>query len=100
MQQVDVIIAPSLQVMAPDIGSSTAHLNGTEVDLIDNFIRFTGPSNLPGLPALNVPVGLEDDLPVGLQIIGRAFDEATVLRVGSYPEQTDLMQGRRASVGA
>ena len=43
---------------------------------------------------------LEDDLPVGLQIIGRAFDEATVLRVGSYIEQTDPMQGRRASVGA
>src|SRR5690625_2678893 len=100
MQQVDVIIAPSLPVMAPDIGSSTANLNGTEVDLIDNFIRFTGPSNLTGLPALNVPVGLEDDLPVGLQIIGRAFDEATVLRVGSYIEQTDPMQGRRASVGA
>ena len=100
MQQVDVIIAPTLPVMAPDIGSSTANLNGTEVDLIDNFIRFTGPSNLTGLPALNVPVGLEDGLPVGLQIIGRAFDEATVLRVGSHIEQADPMQGRRAPVGA
>src|SRR5699024_11920482 len=99
MQQVDVIIAPSLPVMAPDIGSSTANLNGTEVDLIDNFIRFTGPSNLTGLPALNVPVGLEDDLPVGLQIIGRAFDVATVIQVGSNIVVNNTIQYRRASVG-
>src|SRR5699024_10372962 len=76
MQQVDLITAPSSAVMAPAIGSSTAVLTGTEVGLIDNFIRFAGGSDLPGLLALNVPVGLEDDLPGGLQSIGRAFDEA------------------------
>lgn len=100
LQDVDVIIAPTLPVMAPDIGSPVANLNGTEVDLIDNFIRFTGPSNLTGLPALTVPVGLSDDLPVGLQIIGRAFDEATVLKVGSQIEASNPMEGRRAPIGA
>ena len=86
--------------MAPDIGSAVAKLNGRDVDLIDNFIRFTGPSNLTGLPALTVPVGLNEGLPVGLQIIGRAFDEATVLKVGSQIEATDPMEGRRAPIGA
>ncbi|MGP6175280.1 amidase [Corynebacterium sp. A21] len=100
LQDVDVIIAPTLPVMAPDIGSPVADLNGTAVDLIDSFIRFTGPSNLTGLPALTVPVGLNDGLPVGLQIIGRAFDEATVLKVGSQIEAGNPMEGRRAPIGA
>ena len=100
LQDVDVIIAPTLPVMAPDIGSPTAKLNGQDVDLIDNFIRFTGPSNLTGLPAMTVPVGLTDGLPIGLQIIGRAFDEARVLKVGSIIEATNPMEGRRAPVGA
>lgn len=100
LNDVDVIIAPTLPGMAPDIGSQFTQVNGKNVDLIDNFIRFTGPSNLTGLPALTVPVGLNDGLPVGLQIIGRAFDEATVLGVGSQIEAANPMEGRRAPVGA
>src|SRR5699024_10051161 len=57
MQQVDVIIAPSLPVMAPDIGSSTSNLYVSEMDLIHNFIRFTEPNNIIVLPDLNIPVG-------------------------------------------
>jgi len=47
---------------------------------------FTVPADLAGLPAISVPAGLSDGLPLGLQIIGRAFDEATVLRVGHVLE--------------
>lgn len=95
---VDVLIAPTLPVMPPNIGDSEADLNGTKVDLIDNFIRFTGPSNLTGLPALSVPAGFNGHLPVGLQIIGRAFDEATVLNVGRAVEQTRPLGDRRPPV--
>lgn len=100
LEGVDVIIAPTLPVLPTDIGAEHALINGKEVDPIDNIIRFTGPSNLTGLPALTLPVGLADGLPVGLQIIGRAFDEATVLKVASQIEAADLMEGQRASVGA
>lgn len=100
LDEVDVLIAPTLPVLPPDIGSAVANLNGQEVDLIDNFIRFTGPGNLTGLPALTVPVGVEEGLPVGLQIMGKAFDESTVLRVGAHIEETNPMQGQRAAVGA
>lgn len=100
LQDVDIIIAPTLPVMPPDIGSSVADLNGQEVDLIDNFIRFTGPSNLTGLPALTVPAGLNDGLPVGMQLIGRAFDEETLFRVAAQVESSDPMEGRRAPTGA
>lgn len=96
LEGVDVIIAPTLPVMAPEIGSEVADLNGSPVDLVQAFIRFTGPSNLTGLPALTVPAGLNGDLPVGMQIIGKAFDESTVLRTGSYVEQLNPLAGRRA----
>lgn len=98
LSEVDVLIAPTLPVMAPDIGSSEADLNGTKVDLIDSFIRFTGPSNLTGLPAMSVPVGFNGDLPVGLQIIGRAFDERTVLNVGKAIEAGGPMGDRTPPV--
>jgi aspartyl-tRNA(Asn)/glutamyl-tRNA(Gln) amidotransferase subunit A len=46
------------------------------------------PVNLAGLPGLSVPAGVSSEgLPLGLQVIGRAFDEATVLRVGRALEQ-------------
>lgn len=98
LSEVDVIITPTLPVIAPDIGNPEADLNGRKVDLIDNFIRFTGPSNLTGLPALSVPAGLNSGLPVGLQIIGRAFDEGTVLNVGSAVEAGQPMGTNRPSV--
>ncbi len=55
---------------------------------------FTVPANLAGLPAISVPAGLSGDgLPLGLQLIGRAFDEETVLRVaavvGRAPPRSD-----------
>lgn len=100
LREVDVIIAPTLPVMAPDIGSAMADLNDVQVDLVDNFIRYTGPSNLTGLPALTLPAGLKDGLPVGLQLIGGAFEEETLFNVAARIEATDPMQGQRAPVGA
>ncbi|GKV66073.1 MULTISPECIES: amidase [unclassified Sporosarcina] len=95
-QKVDVLIAPTLPVVASTIGDDTVDLNGKQVDLIDNIIRFTGPSNLTGLPALSVPGGLKGNLPVGVQIIGPAFSEALLLDVGYAIEQTNPMKGRTA----
>ena len=49
---------------------------------------FTVPTSLAGLPGLSVPAGLSaDGLPLGLQVIGRAWDEATVFRVGKALEE-------------
>lgn len=79
--EIDVLITPTLPVLPPDIGSSVAKLNGEEVDLLNHIIRFTGPSNLTGLPALSIPCGLVEGQPVGLQIIGPAFQEQKVFDI-------------------
>ncbi len=48
---------------------------------------FAVPASLAGLPGISVPAGLSADrLPLGLQLVGRAFDEATVLRAGAALE--------------
>jgi Asp-tRNA(Asn)/Glu-tRNA(Gln) amidotransferase A subunit family amidase len=53
--------------------------------------RLTSPANAAGLPALAIPCGFAaDGLPISLQLIGRPFDEATILRLGqAYQHQTD-----------
>jgi aspartyl-tRNA(Asn)/glutamyl-tRNA(Gln) amidotransferase subunit A len=76
-KQVDCLLAPT----AP----SAAFAIGEKSDPIDMYLNdlFTVAADLAGLPAISVPAGLSaDGLPLGLQVIGRAFDEATVLRVG------------------
>ncbi len=82
LENVDVLITPTLPFIPPNIGDDTVNINGKKVDFIENCIRFTGPSNLTGLPAMTVPAGVAEKMPVGLQIIGRAFDEARLLNVG------------------
>jgi aspartyl-tRNA(Asn)/glutamyl-tRNA(Gln) amidotransferase subunit A len=52
------------------------------------FSRLTRPFNGLGLPVLALPCGLSaDGLPLGLQIVGRPFDEATIFRLGLAVEQ-------------
>lgn len=94
-EQVDILMMPTLPVLPNDIGDDWADLNGKKVDLIDNIIRFTGPGNLTGLPALSVPCGFSQGLPVGLQFMGPAFGEAAILNAGFALEQTNPMKNRK-----
>jgi aspartyl-tRNA(Asn)/glutamyl-tRNA(Gln) amidotransferase subunit A len=80
---VDAILAPTAPSAAFAIGENSD-------DPIAMYLNdvFTVPVNLAGLPGLSVPAGLSSEgLPLGLQVIGRAFDEATVLRVGEVLER-------------
>ncbi|WP_321291539.1 amidase family protein, partial [Alcaligenes phenolicus] len=85
----------TLPCQVPDIGVDTVNINGKTLDFIDEGIRFTGPSNLTGLPAVTVPAGISNGMPVGLQIIGPAFEEARILNVAYAVESMKPLAGHQ-----
>jgi aspartyl-tRNA(Asn)/glutamyl-tRNA(Gln) amidotransferase subunit A len=89
---VDAVIAPVSPIPAPTIAESDVG-NSPEADaVLPRLTRFTRPVNYLGLPALSIPSGFTNSgLPVGLQLIGRSFDEATLLRIGAaFQRATDF----------
>jgi len=74
----DVLITPTVQVLPPKIEENSVSVAARASSLLG---RFTGPLNLTGLPGITIPCGsTPDGAPVGLQLIGRADDEASVFR--------------------
>jgi aspartyl-tRNA(Asn)/glutamyl-tRNA(Gln) amidotransferase subunit A len=89
---VDAVIAPVAPTAAPTIvESDVGNTPGAEA-MIQRLTRFTRPVNYLGLPSLAIPCGFtRGGLPVGLQLIGRSFDEATLLRIGAaFQRATDF----------
>ncbi|MBF6633675.1 MAG: Asp-tRNA(Asn)/Glu-tRNA(Gln) amidotransferase GatCAB subunit A, partial [Planococcus sp. (in: Bacteria)] len=99
-EKVDVLITPTLPFLSPPIGDSTVDINGQALSFLDEVIRFTGPGNLTGLPALSIPCGVREGLPVGLQIMGPAFQEEKVLNVAYAIEKLELMKGHKPDLTA
>ncbi len=82
----DVIIGPTAPTAAFAIGQNI----NDPLTMYANDI-LTIPINLAGVPAISVPCGFDGGLPLGLQIIGKHFDEETIYRVAyAYEEQTDF----------
>jgi len=94
----DVLVAPTSHRAAPTIATFTAPITSTREAAARFFTRrsFTTPAALAGTPALAVPCGFgASGLPLSLQIIGRRFEDATVLRVGhAYEQSTDWHRRR------
>ncbi len=88
LESVDVLVTPTTPITAARIGEDTIAYGGSEESVLAAMIRCTAPFNATHLPALSLPCGFtRAGLPVGMQIAGRPFDEATVLRVGHAYEQ-------------
>ena len=82
-EEVDFIVTPTSPTTAFKLGEKTA-------DPIKMYLSdiFTIAVNLAGLPAISIPCGFDEKgLPIGLQIIGKAFDEATILNVANVLEK-------------
>jgi aspartyl-tRNA(Asn)/glutamyl-tRNA(Gln) amidotransferase subunit A len=90
-QDVDAIVAPAVPVPAPLIGAESVQIDGKQTGVRPAIVGHSRPANFTGLPAISVPCGFtRDGLPVGLQLIGRAFDEGTLLRIAfSYERAND-----------
>ncbi len=88
----DAVLAPVAPVPAPTIAESdVGNSDGAEA-VIQRLTRFTRPVNYLGLPSLSIPAGFaKSGLPVGMQLIGRSFDEAMLLRIGAaFQRVTDF----------
>jgi aspartyl-tRNA(Asn)/glutamyl-tRNA(Gln) amidotransferase subunit A len=97
-ERVDLLLAPTTPSAAFALGEKMD-------DPIAMYLNdvFTVPASLAGLPAISVPAGLTDDgLPLGLQLIGRPFDEETVLQAAGFLEEAagfKAVPGLRAAAG-
>jgi aspartyl-tRNA(Asn)/glutamyl-tRNA(Gln) amidotransferase subunit A len=81
---VDAVLAPVAPIAAPTIAESDVGNSPDAEAVIQRLTRFTRPVNYLGLPSLSIPSGFTTaGLPVGMQLIGRSFDEAMLLRIGA-----------------
>lgn len=104
LKKLDVLITPTLACPAFEIGKSLITNEETgETDIIINGKKvnstgwlYTYPFNLSGHPAVSVPCGFsKDGLPIGMQIVGKRYDELTLLQVSKKFEEIVPWQGRR-----
>lgn len=90
--QVDLFALPTLPFTAPIIGTAEIELEpGVVKPTLEAIMRFTGIASVTGLPALSIPSGFDaQGLPIGLQLLGKPFDEGTLFRVGhAFQKATD-----------
>jgi aspartyl-tRNA(Asn)/glutamyl-tRNA(Gln) amidotransferase subunit A len=94
VKRVDAVIAPVAPVAAPTLAESDVGNSPDAEAVIQRLTRFTRPINYLGLPSLSIPSGFTNSgLPVGMQLIGRSFDEAVLLRIGAaFQRATDFHQ--------
>lgn len=94
----DVIVTPTLPIPPPRIDRLLQPWGSEPETAQASLTRFTRPFNLVGLPTISIPCGFTpENLPIGLQIAGKAFDESTVLRVAhAYEQDAKWFQRRPA----
>ena len=105
LQDVDFIITPTAPVAAPRIDADVITVGGEQQPVrgpgSGAVSRNTSPSNSTGLPAITVPCGFtQGGLPIGVQFIGRPFEEGLLFQVAQGYEQVSPALGRRPSVMA
>ena len=93
-KDVDVLITPTMPYPAFKLGEKIGDPLSLYLADVD-----TVPINLAGVPSISVPCGFSDGLPVGMQIIGKHFDEAAILRTAyTFEENTDFHNRRPGDI--
>jgi aspartyl-tRNA(Asn)/glutamyl-tRNA(Gln) amidotransferase subunit A len=99
LEDVVALLTPTVPITAPEIGQREVSIGDYEESVRSALTRFTGPTDLTGHPSLSVPCGkMATGLPVGLQLIGRRFDETTLYRFG-HAYEVAVGQDHQAAVG-
>jgi aspartyl-tRNA(Asn)/glutamyl-tRNA(Gln) amidotransferase subunit A len=93
-QTVDILALPTTPIVAPPIGLPAIHWPDGPEPVDGALVRLTQPFNLAGVPALTVPCGRIDGLPVGLQLVAPWEEEARLLGVGELAESPEAFPGQ------
>jgi aspartyl-tRNA(Asn)/glutamyl-tRNA(Gln) amidotransferase subunit A len=97
LQDVDVLLTPTLPIAATEIGQREIGIGDYEESVRSALTRFTGPTDLTGHPSLSIPCGATaSGLPVGFQLIGRPFGEASLYRYGHAHEEAMVKEHQAA----
>jgi Asp-tRNA(Asn)/Glu-tRNA(Gln) amidotransferase A subunit family amidase len=100
LEQVDVIVTPTTGLPAPAIPEAALPRGDSDLTTLTEIMRFVTPANLTGLPAISFPAGYSGaGLPIGMQVIGRAWQEHTLLRLALAAEQAVERQAPRVYYG-
>jgi Asp-tRNA(Asn)/Glu-tRNA(Gln) amidotransferase A subunit family amidase len=103
LQEVDFLVTPTAPIAAPRIDAPSIRLGDVEYRVrgpgSGMLSRCTSPSNATGLPAITVPCGFSQaGLPIGVQFIGRPFDEGRLLQIAHAYEAVSPSQNRRPAL--
>jgi len=86
--QVDAIVTPTTGCSAPALAEDALACGESNLTVTSVIMLYVQAANLTGYPALSMPAGFDEaGLPVGLQVMGRAFEEDSLLRIGAVAEQ-------------
>jgi len=87
-EQVDLLVTPATALAAPAISPASLGEGDSDLNLLVEIMRFASPANLTGLPAISIPAGYtKNGLPVGMQVMSGAWQEALLLRTGLIAER-------------
>jgi aspartyl-tRNA(Asn)/glutamyl-tRNA(Gln) amidotransferase subunit A len=101
MRGVDVLALPTTMTTATRVTDAEFASGFIDPPAIDAMCRHNFLGNLTGLPALSAPVGVDSrSLPIGLQIVGDAWDEETVLAVAAHLERIGVAKVRKPAAAS
>ena len=101
MSEYDALLVPTTIIPAPFLDQKEVNIEGKAIEVYLSLSKLTTVFDITGLPALNIPAGLVDSkLPVGVQLVGRPFDEASMLKIAyTYEQQYKLSEQLLPPIG-
>jgi aspartyl-tRNA(Asn)/glutamyl-tRNA(Gln) amidotransferase subunit A len=94
MNGLDFIVLPTTKTTAPEIGQREVKINGKSIEVYEALTSNTRIFNALGFPAISIPIGRSDGLPVGAQIVGKPYEDVKVLEASSlYEEKYGIFEG-------
>jgi aspartyl-tRNA(Asn)/glutamyl-tRNA(Gln) amidotransferase subunit A len=92
MTDYDALLVPTTIIPAPLLDDTTVNINEITIDVYQALSRLTTVFDITGLPAMNVPAGFiegekKNKLPIGVQLVGKPFDEETLLKISNIYDE-------------